>query len=346
MSKIVLISCVSKKLGHSAKARDLYISSLFKYNLRYAESLSPDKIFILSAKYGLVGLNEEIEPYNKTLNKMSSRDVREWSNSVLSQLKKMSDVKKDEFIFLAGNKYREYLVPNLVNHKVPMKGLSIGKQLKYLKQKLGVNKRCEALHQWFNGLPRHKFPFDEKEIPLNGIYVLFEKGEFAHEGDRIVRIGTHTGNNNLRLRLKEHFINEVKDRSIFRKNIGRCLLKGDPFLKDWDLTPLIRDVREKNPNIDFERQKETEKQVSKVIREKFTFSVIPFENKEKRLEFESKIISTISLCGECKPSGSWFGLLSPKEKIRRSGLWLVNELWKVPLFDRDMDELRGILKVK
>ena len=54
MVKTVLISCVSKKLDHSAKARDMYISPLFKLSLKYAQKLNPDKIFILSAKYHLL----------------------------------------------------------------------------------------------------------------------------------------------------------------------------------------------------------------------------------------------------------------------------------------------------
>ncbi|GAH75261.1 unnamed protein product, partial [marine sediment metagenome] len=41
------------------------------------------------------------------------------------------------------------------------------------------------------------------------------------------------------------------------------------------------------------------------------------ENKSKRLKFESKIISTVSLCDECKTSSNWIGLSSPKEKIRK-----------------------------
>ncbi|MFH1212340.1 MAG: hypothetical protein V1659_05455, partial [Candidatus Woesearchaeota archaeon] len=122
-----------------------------------------------------------------------------------------------------------------------------------------MSEDCRTIHQWFNEMKKYSFPFEEKEIPENGIYVLFEKGESAHGTHRIVRVGTHTGDNNLRARLKEHFINEVKDRSIFRKNIGRCLLKDDPFLKKWELTPLIVDVRKKNPDIDFERQKDIEK---------------------------------------------------------------------------------------
>lgn len=56
---------------------------------------------------------------------------------------------------------------------------------------------CQQLHALCNALPRHRFPFDEQAIPRNGIYILFEKGEQAHGGDRIVRVGTHTGENQL-----------------------------------------------------------------------------------------------------------------------------------------------------
>ena len=41
-----------------------------------------------------------------------------------------------------------------------------------------------------------------------------------------MNICTHTGKNQLISRLKQHFTNMNKDRSIFRKNIGRCLLKS------------------------------------------------------------------------------------------------------------------------
>lgn len=70
MKKIVLISCVSKKVSRKAKAKDLYISPLFVGNLRYARSLKPDNIFVLSAKYGLLELETEVDPYNTTLKDM------------------------------------------------------------------------------------------------------------------------------------------------------------------------------------------------------------------------------------------------------------------------------------
>lgn len=136
MAKIVLISCVSKKLHHKSKAQDLYVSPLFQKKLRYANSLNPDKIFILSAEYGLLDLNREIEPYDKTLNKMSSNEIKEWANSVLNQLQKVSDLDKDEFVFLAGNNYRKFLLPHIKNYKIPMLGLGIGKQLKWLTEKI------------------------------------------------------------------------------------------------------------------------------------------------------------------------------------------------------------------
>ena len=136
MAKVVLISCVNKKLHHKSKAQNLYISPLFKKNLQYAKSLNPDKIFILSAKYGLLRLNEEIEPYDKTLNKMRSNEIKEWAKTVLTQLKKLTDLKIDEFIFLAGNNYRKYLLPDITNYKVPMEGLPIGKQLQWLSKRI------------------------------------------------------------------------------------------------------------------------------------------------------------------------------------------------------------------
>ena len=135
MEKIVLISCVSKKINKKSKVEDLYLSPLFRKNLQYAKSINPDKIFILSAKHGLLTLEEEIEPYEKTLNKMKSDEIKIWANGVLINLKKVSDLENDEFIFLAGNNYRKFLIPHIKNYKIPLRGLGIGRQLKWLSEK-------------------------------------------------------------------------------------------------------------------------------------------------------------------------------------------------------------------
>ena len=134
MKRIVLISCVSKKLPYKAKAKDLYISTLFKLNYQYAKFLNPNKIFILSAKYGLLNPELEIESYNETLNTKSSQEIKNWAQEVLIDLKKQTDLEKDEFIFLAGIKYRKFLISHIKNYKVPMDGLTIGRQLAFLKK--------------------------------------------------------------------------------------------------------------------------------------------------------------------------------------------------------------------
>ena len=208
-----------------------------------------------------------------------------------------------------------------------------------------MTSECESLHKIFNSLKLHKFPFNDSEIPKNGIYILFEKGESAHKSDRIVRIGTHTGIDQLKSRLFQHFLNENKDRSIFRKNIGRAILnkRNDSFLKEWELDLTSKESKEANQNIDLNKLKQTEKEVSDYIQNNFSFIVFEVKDKNKRLEIESKIISTVSLCEECKPSKNWFGLNSPKEKIRKSGLWLVNELYKQPLNEQDLIELKSIV---
>ena len=134
MKKIVLIACASKKLSHAAPAGELYTSPLFRLSLAYARKLQPDDIYILSAKHGLLDLDDVIEPYDTTLTRMSSTDVKQWAHEVLEKLRSRADLKHDHFILLAGDRYRRYLAPHLTRHEVPMEGLPIGKQLQQLRR--------------------------------------------------------------------------------------------------------------------------------------------------------------------------------------------------------------------
>jgi len=131
--RIVLISCVKKKVGHRAKARDLYVSPWFKLAFRYAQRLRPDRIFILSAKYGLLGPDAVVEPYEKTLNKMPATEVKAWAVGVIEKLRRHANLASDHFIILASERYRKHLRPHLGSSEVPMEGLGIGRQLRWLK---------------------------------------------------------------------------------------------------------------------------------------------------------------------------------------------------------------------
>lgn len=210
-----------------------------------------------------------------------------------------------------------------------------------------MSKICSELHCLVHQSPSFSFPFDPKRIPANGIYVLLEAGEYAHDGLRIVRVGTHNGEKQLPSRLSQHFLKSNKDRSIFRKNIGRALLSKakDPFLAQWELDLTTKEAKQKHAStLDFAKQTAVERQVTEYIQENFSFVVFRVDDASTRLEFESKMISTVSLCKECGPSERWLGHCSPKAKISNSGLWVVNELYKAPLVETDFSRLKGLQK--
>ncbi len=142
MRTVVLISCVSRKLKYAAKAQDLYVSSLFKLSYRYAGLLAPDFIFILSAKHGLISSDDIIAPYNMTLNDMKEKKVKEGRDEVLTELARRADLEQDRFVFLAGKKYRKYLLPHIRNYEIPLQHLRIGEQLSWLKRKVGNADLC------------------------------------------------------------------------------------------------------------------------------------------------------------------------------------------------------------
>ena len=140
---IVLVSCVKSKRREAARAVDLYVSDWFRSAMAFARSLDPDLIFILSAKHGLVGLDEHIEPYEVTLNRMGVRERKEWAAQVLEQLREHADLDGDRFTVLAGKRYREFLLSSLRKACVPMEGLRQGEQLRFLKEQAQIA-RVEA----------------------------------------------------------------------------------------------------------------------------------------------------------------------------------------------------------
>jgi hypothetical protein len=62
----VLISCSKTKSHHRERARDMYISPLYRKSVAVAEGWKMP-FSILSAKHGLLSPDEAIEPYDLTL---------------------------------------------------------------------------------------------------------------------------------------------------------------------------------------------------------------------------------------------------------------------------------------
>jgi hypothetical protein len=136
MGAIVLLSCVKTKRDHPCKAGQMYTSNLFQKMMAYAQSLNPKSIFILSAKYGLLGTDTIIDPYEQTLKNMKSAERHRWAQGVVSELRKHCDLDADNFVFLAGMPYRKNLVPHMKRYELPMEGLAFGKQLQWLGRQL------------------------------------------------------------------------------------------------------------------------------------------------------------------------------------------------------------------
>jgi hypothetical protein len=144
--KIILIACVSKKGDKKAKAKDLYTSQLFKSSLAYANKQKPDKIYILSALHHLLETDEVIEPYNVTLSNvpkekrkpglkiLNLKEKKEWGSKVIEQLSKLTDLKNDAFIILAGNEYIKPIKESISHLSNPLTGLRQGERVKFLNE--------------------------------------------------------------------------------------------------------------------------------------------------------------------------------------------------------------------
>jgi hypothetical protein len=135
---VAIISCGKNKLDYSSEAQHMYIGELFKKTKQYAIQ-NHDLFFIASARYGLLSANDVIIPYDLTLNSMNVTIKKKWA--FLMAIEILLKIKKETPIYMyAGENYRKYLVPNLIEFGytiyIPMKNLGIGQQLKWLKERI------------------------------------------------------------------------------------------------------------------------------------------------------------------------------------------------------------------
>lgn len=62
--ELVVIPCGSRKLVRRTRAADMYVGSYHRACRKAADALQPDQLLILSARYGLLDLDDVIEPYD------------------------------------------------------------------------------------------------------------------------------------------------------------------------------------------------------------------------------------------------------------------------------------------
>lgn len=112
---LVITACSGTKLGNTphvkAKAKDMYQGRLFKLTRKLCEKFKWDYV-IISAKYGLLFPEEEIEGYEKVLK--NKEDIEEIKPKVIPKLKEMIP-NYDKILVIAGKNYRE-VVNELIDH--------------------------------------------------------------------------------------------------------------------------------------------------------------------------------------------------------------------------------------
>ena len=133
---IVFISCTKQKQNRPCTAKIMYSTSAwFCGAYKYAKSLNPEHIYILSAKYGLLKEDTIISPYERTLNSAKDAEIKEWSKMVAKQIEVEDVDTSQKAVFLCGRNYRKYVKNLFKEYEVPLEHLGIGKQLKFFNER-------------------------------------------------------------------------------------------------------------------------------------------------------------------------------------------------------------------
>jgi len=135
---IVFIQCGKKKQSEGRHpASEMYTSNLFRTSLAYARKLTEDgNIRILSGKYGALRLTDIIEPYNVTLNNMTTQQRIEWGGEVMRQLRSQGINSDAHAVFLTGENYQRYLRGYFRQSEDPLHGMGLGYRIQYMKRRL------------------------------------------------------------------------------------------------------------------------------------------------------------------------------------------------------------------
>lgn len=119
-----------------SRAADLYTSPMFLGRRRFVEQ-SCSRWFILSALHRVVARDELLAPYNVTLDAVSAKVRRAWSEQVLLDLEaRLGDLGEFDFEIHAGSAYRDFGLVDGLQHRgagvfVPAAGLGQGEQLAF-----------------------------------------------------------------------------------------------------------------------------------------------------------------------------------------------------------------------
>ena len=144
LPRYCLIACSGTKAATAAPAAQIYHGDLFVKSLAWARCQRFVEVAILSAKHGLVPLNQMVEPYDESLVKAILAKRRRWAEGVLASVQQRWPLVAQacEITLLAGRRYTEPLIemvqeaaPSTLIRR-PLAGLGIGQQKAWLANQL------------------------------------------------------------------------------------------------------------------------------------------------------------------------------------------------------------------
>jgi len=62
---------------------------------------------------------------NPKIKVLSKEERKKWSKDVISQLKKVVNLKEDKFIILSWKPYREFILPHITDPEIPMEHIDM-----------------------------------------------------------------------------------------------------------------------------------------------------------------------------------------------------------------------------
>jgi hypothetical protein len=357
MARIALIACTKSKAAQAVPAALLYRSPLFRKSLLYALGTA-DRIYILSAKHGLLEMDEVVDPYELSIKDLTPPQKLAWTAKVSEKLTKIL-APRDKVQLLAGLEYTRPLLP--VFHQIgcqiasPLAGKSLGHRISWL----GRTNHEADLHAQYS-----KFYASMRELyigqaggrllaectgkmdwPLRGVYFLFEPDERLFSGrfrpltHRVVRIGTHGVSRGSKATLWNRISTHRgvvagagnHRSSIFRLHVGTALMRKQP--KMWDApcwgVGQTAGVDIQKGEISLERQVSQKLGQMRLLWLNVPDDPSPFSDRSYLERNSIGLLSRVAVL-QGNQSSTWLGRWSKQIHISLSGLWNLDHLYLLP----------------
>jgi hypothetical protein len=127
--ELVVITCGSRKLDHRAPAGELYTGTYHRACRRAAEALEPERLLILSSAYGLLRLDDIIDPYDTAVDDPDSITAAQ----LIVQAEERGVLSLDPVVVFAGARHVRLAHAVWPHAMSPLAGIGgMGKHIAYM----------------------------------------------------------------------------------------------------------------------------------------------------------------------------------------------------------------------